>query len=78
MPRLPATPSTRLGQAMQARRGETTGDQVAAELGITSATYYRTEAGRTVPTTATARALAPWLGWTLEAVLDAAEATAAN
>jgi len=74
MARPPSEPTTRLGAAMRARRGETPGATAAAEIGIDAAVFYRVELGRRGFSGATARALARWLGppWTTDDVLDAA------
>lgn len=73
MPRPPSPPTTRLGQAMAAHRGNNSGRDAAAEIGIDSAAYHRIETGTRGPSGPTARALARWLGWTTDQVLDAAE-----
>lgn len=57
---------------MQAQRAAAPGHQVATQLGLDPAVYYRLEAGRRGPSPSTARILARWLGWTLEQVFDAA------
>jgi DNA-binding XRE family transcriptional regulator len=49
---------------------------VAKLVGIPQATLSRLERGKHRPNTDTARKLAAWLGWSLEQVLDAAEAPA--
>jgi transcriptional regulator with XRE-family HTH domain len=67
---------TALGAAMRARRGATTLEQLAAELGTTHATLSRLERGEHRPTADTARRLARWLAWSVEQVLDAADAPA--
>ena len=61
---------------MQAKRGATPGRDVAIEIGIDPAVFYRLETGKRGPSAQTARALARWLGWTTDQVLDAAEQTA--
>ena len=58
---------------MIARRGDRQQREVAAELGTTDATVSRLERGLNMPTSSVARALARWLGWTTDQVLDAAE-----
>ena len=67
------TPSTALGVALVARRGSTPGRVAAAEIGIDQGMLSRLEAGARKPSAPTARALARWLGWTTDQVLDAAE-----
>lgn len=76
MARPSSTPTTALGAAMQAKRGATPGRDVAIEIGIDPAVFYRLETGKRGPSAPTARALARWLGWTTDEVLDAAEQTA--
>ena len=61
---------------MQRRRGSVTGDIAAKEAGLSEATYYRLERGARGPSAQQARALARWLGWTTDQVLDAAEQAA--
>ena len=58
---------------MQAHRGAVHGDTAAMEAGIPASTFYRIERGTHRPSYNTARALARWLGWTVEQVMDAAE-----
>lgn len=58
---------------MQLHRGALTGDEAAVVLHVTAGTYYKLERGTHRPSTDTARALAKWLGWTVEQVLDAAD-----
>lgn len=72
MGRPPKPVGTALGAAIRARRS---GRQVdaAAELGVSRSTLAEAERGTHAPSLATARALARWLGWSLEDVLDAAE-----
>jgi len=72
MPRPPSTPTTALGRAIQAKRADSTGRAVAHDMGISGGALYRIEAGQRRPSADTARALARWLGWTMEQVLDAA------
>ena len=61
---------------MTTKRGASSGDATALELGIDRGTYYRLERGDHQPSYATARALAAWLGWTTDQVMEAAEKTA--
>lgn len=72
MPRPPATPATRLAVAVQAKRGDRTLRDVAAELATTNTTLSRIERGTHAPSLGTAVALARWLGWTVEQVVEAA------
>jgi transcriptional regulator with XRE-family HTH domain len=76
MARPPNPPKTALGHALRVKRGAVIGPEVAAELGIEAGHYYRLERGKHRPNTDTARKLAAWLGWTVEQLLDAAEAPA--
>lgn len=76
MPRPPNPPKTALGHALRVRRGSVIGPDVAVELGVEAGHYYRLERGQHTPSASTARKLAAWLGWTVEQVLDAAEAPA--
>jgi DNA-binding XRE family transcriptional regulator len=62
-----------LGRAVRARRGERGQVEAGAEAGLPHSTLSRIERGTHRPSVETARALAVWLGWTLEQVLDAAE-----
>ena len=62
-----------LGQAMRDRRGSRSGTDQAAIVGIAERTYYRTEGGTRKPSLPTARAIARWLGWSIDEVADAAE-----
>jgi len=74
MPRPPSnpTPSTALGVAIIACRGGRSGREAAAEIGIDQGMLSRLETGARSPSAQTARALARWLGWTTDQVLDAA------
>jgi DNA-binding XRE family transcriptional regulator len=67
-------PTTRLGAELRQRRGARGQVDVAAEVGIPRATFAQIERGAHVPSIASARALAAWLGWTMEQVIEAAEA----
>jgi DNA-binding XRE family transcriptional regulator len=58
---------------MQAHRAGDSLRDVAPALGVSNVTLSRIERGVVSPSLPTARALARWLGWTLEQVLDAAE-----
>lgn len=71
MPRRRPIPSTALGAAVQARRGERKLRDVAAEVGVTASYLSRIETGAK-PARAAGQALARWLGWTLEEVSKAA------
>ena len=76
MGRPPQTPITALGVAMRAHRGARPGHEACKEIGIDSGMYHRLESGKRGPSAQTARALARWLGWTTDQVLDAAEQAA--
>ena len=67
-----------LGQAIRLRRAGR--PQVAAEgeSTIPRATLSRIERGTHAPSADTARALARWLGWTVEQVFEAAETPVAG
>lgn len=71
-------PTTALGAALIARRAGRAGRVVAEEIGIDHGAYTRLESGKRGPSAPTARALARWLGWTTDEVLDAAEQPAAK
>ena len=72
MPRPASVPTTALGAAIQAKRGETPGHEAAAALGLTPAGLYRIERGERRPAIDTALLLAPWLGWTVARIAEAA------
>lgn len=57
---------------MRQRRAGRDGEDAASELGIDRGTLYRLERGTHAPSTTTALALAKWLGWSVEQVLEAA------
>lgn len=61
---------------MIAKRAGRQQREIAAELGMSDATISRLERGLNQPTAPAARALARWLGWTTDQVLDAAEQAA--
>lgn len=65
-------PKTALSAAMRKRRGDVSGDDVAAEIGVTRDTFYRIERGSHIPSIPTAEKLASWLGWSIGQVIDAA------
>jgi transcriptional regulator with XRE-family HTH domain len=73
MSRRRAQPETRLGVAVQAKRGAEAMRSVAALCGIPDSTLSRIERGTHRPTYDTAKALATWLGWTVDEVMTAAE-----
>lgn len=72
MPRNAPTPTTRLGQLMQARRGTRTGAEAATEAGVSEAAWYRWERGAHLPSLLAVRSLARFLGIPEGAVMDAA------
>jgi hypothetical protein len=61
---------------MQSKRGTTPSTVVAPEVGLSHSAWLRLEGAVHRPSVDTARKLARWLGWTVEQVLDAAEAPA--
>ena len=69
-PQLP--PQTRLGVELRSRRGAREGKAVAAEVGVAQSTLSHLERGTHRPTYDTAVKLAAWLGWTTDAVMQAA------
>lgn len=73
VPRPPPEPATALGAAIQRQRGAARQEDAAADLELTGTTLSRLERGTHRPSADTARALARWLGWTMEQVLDAAD-----
>ncbi len=66
-------PQTALGVAIRERRDGRSQRYVEEETAIPPATLSRLERGTHRPSADTARALARWLGWTVEQVLDAAD-----
>ncbi len=66
--------TTVLGEAIRARRSGVSQEDSADEAMVPRGTLSRIERGVSKPSAETARALARWLGWTIEEVLDAAEA----
>lgn len=66
-------PPTALGAALLARRAGRKQRDVAQEIGTSDVTLGALELGTRKPSADTARALARWLGWTTDQVLDAAE-----
>lgn len=75
----PAHPSaTILGTAIREKRGEVSGKVLAKNLDISQGTLSGLERGRHPPSAATARAIAGWLGWTMEEVMDAAKPSRAS
>lgn len=76
MPRIsPPTPTT-LGAAIRAKRGAVSLESLAPDLKLSHPTLSRIERGTHQPSYSTAKALAAWLGWSLERVLEAAETPA--
>lgn len=66
------TPTTALGAAMRAARGDTSGTEIAAKIGLSKQVFYRFERGDAEPAVKAAEKLATWLGWSVGAVIDAA------
>lgn len=73
MPRRPAHPTTQLGVAVQAKRGAAPLRALGDELGLNDTTLSRIERGTHRPSLDTARALAAWLGVSVEDVVRMAE-----
>lgn len=71
MPRRRATPTTALAAAIQAKRGNAKLRDIADEAGISWATLARLERGGGVQKIATRLAVARWLGWDEEQVIEA-------
>jgi len=65
-----AEPTTVLGAAIRSRR--TTQASLAEQVGVPQTTLSRIERGTHAPSVATALALAKWLGWSVEQVIEAA------
>jgi DNA-binding XRE family transcriptional regulator len=72
VPRSAPTPANPLAAAIQAKREGMSQDDAAITLGLSGVTLSRLERGAHRPTYDTAVKLAAWLGWTVEAVMDAA------
>ena len=73
MPRPPPIPSTALGVAIQKHRGALKQEEAAQIAGIPRPTLSRLERGTHRPSYDTALALAKWLGWTVERVMEASQ-----
>jgi hypothetical protein len=71
MPRRRATPTTALAAAIQAKRGNAKLRDIADEAGLSWATLARLERGGGVQKIATRMAVARWLGWSEERVIEA-------
>lgn len=71
-PRAAAT-TTHLGAALRARREAESTRALGERLGLTHSTVSRIERGTHRPSYDTAKALAAWLGWSVEQVMEAAE-----
>jgi transcriptional regulator with XRE-family HTH domain len=72
MSRPKAKPVTALGEAVQRKRGSAALRDIPG-FEISDSTLSRIERGKSTPSVETARALATWLGWSLEQVFEAAE-----
>lgn len=72
--RPPTIPTTQLGTAVAAARGARSQRQLDAELGVSRGAVGRIESGSHTPSLRTALILARWLGWTVEQVIEAADA----
>lgn len=68
--------ATALGSAVRDRRAAAGQVETAEAIGITQTTLSRIERGTNLPTYPTAKALAAWLGWTVDEVMQAAETPA--
>jgi DNA-binding XRE family transcriptional regulator len=73
MPRRPTPPSTALGHALRVRRAGDSQAVASAAAGVAQEALSRMERGTHRPSYDTAKALAAWLGWTVEQVMEAAE-----
>ena len=71
MPRRRATPTTVLAAAIQAKRGNAKLRDIANDAGLSWAALARLERGGGVQKIATRLAVARWLGWTEEQVIEA-------
>lgn len=65
--------ASELGAAIRHKRAGRTLRDVEGEIGVGHSTLSRIEVQTTVPSTAVARSLARWLGWSLDDVIAAAE-----
>ena len=74
MPRRRATPTTVLAAAIQAKRGTSKLRDIADEAGLSWATLARLERGGGVQKISTRLAVARWLGWTEEQIIEAVKA----
>lgn len=72
----PVPPITVLGLEARRRRAKDGQPAAAVLIGIPRTTLAGIERGAHTPSIDTARKLAAWLGWTLEAVFEAAETPA--
>ncbi len=75
MPRRRATPTTALAAAIQAKRGNAKLRDIADEADLSWATLARLERGGGVQKSATRMAVARWLKWTEEQVVNAVKTT---
>jgi DNA-binding XRE family transcriptional regulator len=76
MPRPAPKPSSALATAIQAKRADLRQQDAADVLGVSGGTLSRLERGTHQPSTDTALKLARWLGWSMEQVIEAANAPA--
>lgn len=72
MPRPPKPPTTLLGQVLRELRGERSVSSIAAELGCAHSTLTRLEQGQGSMSAQLALAIARWIGWSVEQVIEAA------
>ena len=68
----PAPAKTRLGVALQSKRGDMSQRSADIAAGVERSTIGRIERGAHLPSFPTALKLARWLGWTVEQVMEAA------
>lgn len=69
---------TALGVAVRNRRSGVSQENAADDAGVPRGTLSRIERGTHRPTYDTAKALAIWLGWTIEQVMEASGVPAAS
>lgn len=63
--------TTELGRAMLTKRGQFGTFIAGKEMGLSQSKVSRIERGLVLPSLADARAIARWLGWSLDRVADA-------
>ena len=70
------SPTNALGAAIRARRSAAGQTATAADIGVARTTLAQIERGEFTPSINTALALARWLGWSVEQVIEAARTPA--